>query len=267
MVFAIFIWFMIPLEAFCQIKHFNTESEYWFDGVLYLKDGRSFNGDINYIFVNDLVRIRNSRGQIKTLVASNVSEFVLFDSLEDRRFYALPYDVASNGIKVPLFFEALYSNESYSVLSRHVVKHKIVDNRTSGQDFSGMGAVPVEKVYQVIYLADTQGKIMALLERRKSLRFIHQSDYIPNKVFSNYENAKFKKSATQKEVKKYCRAKDEKSTYENSFLDLDLIDITDQANFKDFFGKDYRRFKAYVESKKLNPKKLEDLVPALDFKS
>jgi len=237
-----------------QLKNFNTEQEIWLKGEANNGEGL-FEGELNYNFVSDILRIRNSNGDIKSIVAENMDWFTLTENNHQKSFISLPLNIDGLDRIIQYFFELLYIKGKYRILSKHHARVRL----TNG-DF-GI-ASRVEEVIEVIYLVDMEKQILVpVMQKRKS------KSAAVHTVFGKLinKNAKRSESATDSEVRKFKEINKKgldaivtgsgKKGYRNGY------------GFKFFFQKDFKAFKSHNKEHKLDPFKLEDLKKALEYKS
>lgn len=257
-VFAILLSILgLHSELLAQFKNYNTEDQFWYDGTVVLNSGEALTGTINYNFVMDLVKIKSPDGEIKTLIPSNVSHFVLSDSSNTNNFYSLPFDIYDQEKRNRTFFQEVYRNDHYMILSRHLIDIKNVDMPVGANGIAVNFNITKEKVFQVIYLANMEGLITPCLERKKvvnntltGIALMLGWDGSINKLpesETNYTERRLSKSNTETEIERYK--------------------LIDKDSFEDFFSEEYQSFDIFVESNDLDIRTIEGLIMGLQFQS
>lgn len=250
---------MISFEVKAQFKNYNTEKEIWKEGVLYPISGEKIEGEINYNFVVDQVRVRAPGREEQIFVPHSVNYFIVEDSTEVQVSYSLQFDYLKKGNRVYTIFHKLFSNEHYMLLMKHITENeykKFYQNNqlsvnTYGSTDGYFQNYYEEKVIRIIYIASKNGDIVPCLEKKVKrtqtydwLSYVNPIGYHNNPT--KYKSKKLKKSVTDKEVKKYK--------------------LVDRQELKDFFGHYYFRLERYIEKNNLNIKTLDGLISALDFR-
>lgn len=254
-------WFLIAfLAVVCvcanaQTKNYNTENEKWFVGTVHLKNGQSVSGRLNYNFVVDQLKVEDNLGKQKNHGAISVARFELWDSQEKRTFHSLPLSLNEkgkvvNGKSGQAFFQELYRNDKYIVLSKHLfeVDHEKGHYIPTYQPMPN-GTVPakvrsyeaiVEKVVQVIFLADRSRNLTACLQKTVSKERYNNGGWW--NLFPRYDQ-ELDQSNTKKVVAKFRQA---------------------SSNcFKDFFGRDYAKFEKAIKDQDLDKRTLSGLITAM----
>lgn len=277
----VWLFMLVFSDLHSQNKNFNTENTLWSKGQIYTAKG-SISGELNYNFVNDILRLKRKDGTIKSIIANSIQGFILKDSLEDKRFISTPFDIEGRGRKKKVFFQVIHVDGQYAVLSKHFATYSKSTPQThppspstpnANDPFSALqntnSLTPTppeyslihEKVIQIIYLVDMNDlTVLPVLEKKKS---------IDSSIFEIYglrvkknQEEKFESSRTSLDGKKFRKSRKHKNDSNHlGFSSREKLD------FKDFFKNDYKAFKAYVEEQSLDPKTLEGLVAALAFKN
>lgn len=241
-----------------QYKNYNTESSIWHQGFVVTGEGRKISGTINYNFVVDQIRFKSASGEVKTLIPRNTRSFTLVDSTGTRVFHSLPHDLKKNGRKVSTFFQEIYRNKTYAILSKHHLDYNhsqpaltsstpavgTTTNRTDPNSYNNFNFAS-EKVIETLYLANRDGQIISVFQGKKATDWTR---YLTHRT--RYKDNKLKSSNLQKEVKK--------------FRYIDNKHVIDQK-LKSFFAKDYRQFERYVEANDIDLKTVGGLIESLSF--
>lgn len=244
-----FLTLFLPLIVCGQFKNYNTENEKWFDGEIVLLNGDKLKGQLNYNFVSSVLRMKEAGNTI-----IYTSEKVLFFELYNergyvKRFYSLPFDPGNAGRDIPTFFEVVYEDKEFALLSRHQLEYS--EKQIYNQDHH-YGTSKVEKVFEVLYIADTKGNISPFLKRKKSA--VDNSFDWDGKLISvdkpglEYNERKLASSSTKKEVKKY------------KFVDKQALS---QVLSRD----KYEKMEQYRKEEKLKLNVRKDLIKALSYYS
>ena len=243
---------------FAQFRNDITESQYFSEGTVYRPGGKELDGMVNYNFVDDQVTLRTSNGDEKTFTARDLTWFVMEDSVGTGRYYSLPFDVKQVGMPEMTFFYEVYRNDEYMVLAKHLVSY--LNTQFSIAGYTSQHAH--EKVLQVIYLANREGKIVDCLEKRKSWNSTLLGDnyFDPNYAFSERQAAFMLTNRLEENAL-------DTLSQSNTLKEIKQFNLADRRCFKDFFGSQYKQFDAYVKSNDLNIKTIEGLIRALNFKS
>lgn len=246
---VLFIVWLTPL--FGQFQNFNTENSEWYVGEVQLLDGRTIKGSLNYNFVSDILRIKDD-DLIKVLSAENVLMFRLKRKNQNSVFYVLPYDWGQ-GRSVPTFFEVIHQADGIAILSKHSMEfvHKDFFDNQAYKDYSKDDRIidlaeKKEKIYETIYLADTQGNILPYLTKRKTVtRNVELFSFHEEGI--KYDSSSLRRSNTDIDVEKY------------KYLDKDALEKTFLYNFTDL--------KKHIKKNKLDTRRIEDLINVVEYSS
>ena len=250
----IFIFISLS-EPRAQYKNYNTEKEIWSEGEIIDRSGRKIKGLVNYNFVVDQVRVQLPSGEIITKIPSNTRSFTIVDSTGTQTYRSLPCDILENGRSrlIPTFFQELYRNENYAVLSRHhlgfmnpAVLRSSLSARNASVSANPDHTIPnranvKELVIETIYFANKQGTIIPIIHGKKSANW---TPHLSQKI--RYHEKKLKQSNRNKEVKKF------------KFVDYEY-------NFRTFFGEDFKAYKIYTETNNLDLRSIDGLIKSLNF--
>lgn len=234
---------------FGQFKNYNTENEKWFEGQIELLNGDKLNGQLNYNFVSSVLRMKEAADTI-IYTSEKVLFFELYNETgEVKRFYSLPFDPGNAGRDIPTFFQVVFEDKEFALLSKHHLEYREKQISNQGQYY---GTSKVEKVFEVLYVADANGNILPFLKRKKSA-MENNFDwdgrmFLDNQSGLEYNDRKLESSSTAREVKKY------------KFVDKQALS---QVLSIDKYGKMEQHAKK--EKLKLNVRK--DLIKALSYYS
>lgn len=241
--------------ANAQFKNYNNEQDLWFPGHIFLDSEEVLSGDINYNFVTDQLRFKLGE-DIQTLPADRVISFQFTtDQVTEINYITAPYDLYGSGYKRDTFFQMLYKNEDYAVLSKHQLE--IIDGSRSkniaGETFDPIPWKTVkERTSEHIYLAGNHGTIIHFSEKKKSniTSLMH---------VSNYELVKYR----------YNEQKPTGSKVKDGIhhIEIEKYKLDKKANLRKLFGKYMSSFEKFVDLKELDLRYLQDLCTALNFRS
>ncbi|MEM9391374.1 MAG: hypothetical protein AAGA02_12925 [Bacteroidota bacterium] len=243
-------------SALSQFKNYNTENEQWFSGRVKLLGGKTIDGELNYNFVSQVLRLRKT-DKIEIYNAEEVLLFLLEKSDEEPNlYYSLPYMDQEYGRKRAVFFEVLYENNELAILSRLIFEFKdrnwLFDSNTNNP----LSTVPptdykIEKVWERIYMANTKGTIRPYMEGKKSKNlsstfgFNEGSSRADGKSTLKYNESKFKKSKADKEVRRYR--------------------LINKNVLSEFFDSEYYDVQDYINESNVELNTIEGLVEVFDF--
>ena len=229
---------LISIEIIGQTKNFNTENEYWFQGNLQLMNNEIIDGELNYNFVSQILRVRKP-GKIENFIAENVVFFELqYEDGTKKTFYSLPYKDGTSDRDKPIFFSVVHEAKGVAILSRFIFELK--DPNWLLENAVGLNNVPIvdpkfENVKEWIYLIDASGKITPYLEGKKSKSFnlsLAHDISNPDAYRIRSHDRKFEKSKSEEEVKQF-KVIDKNALYEftgDYFYDIE--DFIDRNNLK-----------------------------------
>ena len=243
----ILIFFLSCSCAFGQYKNFNTEESIWRDGVIKLEDGQAIQGEINFNFVSDVLKVRQSEDEPGEIFNPNkVLYFELKEGDQKALFYSLPYDFNEDGRYKPAFFEVVYQNGKDVLLARHILEYK-EDDFVNDPVLGYTHNPKQEDVYRTIYLA-TGGEIVPVLKGRVKdfWSFIFDRGMALGSDKYN-ESAKYSKSKTDKEKVKYKNILKE---------DLGML-----------FPDAYYDLKKFIKANKIDMDKVEGWKSIIDYKN
>lgn len=241
-------------ELLAQFKNYNTEDQFWYDGTVVLNSGEELNGRVNYNFVVDIVRVEQESGTLRALIPNKVSHFFFNDSSITRTFYSLPFDIIDQEQRNRTFFQEVYRDKNYMILSRHLIDFNKIDMPVG---INGVGAnfnIVKEKVFHAIYLANMEGLLVPCLERKSTVSsslsevgLIAGSLYLDSNPenIARYNQKDLSKSSTTVEVSRYK--------------------LIEKNCFETFFGDQYGKFRAFVKKNDLDTKTINGLIKSLQF--
>lgn len=234
---------LVSTFATAQFKNYSTEDATWYNGNYMLSSGKKGSGELNYNFVNGMLKMRDEQGNT-SFTPGKVAYFELEMPEEGiRLFYSLPADINEDGREVPVFFEVIYEKGERAILSRHTFDY---DQNTGpmGASVNGYGAfanvtLKNEKVREYIYLLNTDGLIKYLEGKKGSAS-----------TFSLHQNAKYRDKAMKK-------SKTDKA--------LSRYKVTNKTALKRFAGEHYKGVLAYARENDLEFRNMEELILLLDY--
>ncbi len=239
------------IQLFGQFQNYNTENSEWYEGEVQLLEGGIVKGDFNYNFVSDVLRIKQGE-KIKVISPEKILMFQLKGENQKKIFYVLPYDWGQ-GRNVPTFFEVVHQTDEMAILSKHSMEfiHKDFFDNQVYKDYSKDDRVidlaeKREKIYETIYLADSQGNILPYLTKKKTVtRNVELFGFYEEGV--DYDNSSLNRSNTEIQVEKY------------KYLDKDALEKTFQHNFN--------ILKKYIKRQKLDTRRVKDLISVVEYYS
>lgn len=115
--FSLCLVHMFVLNAFPAKAQAVRLQDLWYQGTLVLEDGETLTGELQYNLQNNVVQI-NLNSSVKAYSARQLFSFQVHDPdlMQERIFYALPYNVEAN-YKAPILFELLAEGD-VSLLAR-----------------------------------------------------------------------------------------------------------------------------------------------------
>ncbi|MEM6524658.1 MAG: hypothetical protein AAF693_12725 [Bacteroidota bacterium] len=248
---------LVPNAIHGQFKNYNTENEQWFQGRIKLLSGRSIDGELNYNFVSQVLRLRESNN-IEIYNAEEVLFFLLITSNDESElYYSLPYLDQDYGRKRAVFFKVLHETKKLAILSRLIFEFKdrnwpLDSNPNAANSLSIAPAdYKVEKVQEVIYLADNKGTIRHYMEGKKSKSLSSTLGYDESfyraggKSVLKYNDDKFKSSQVDRDVRKY------------KVIDKDIV--------LEFLDDEYYNVQEYIKENQINLSTIKGLIQILDF--
>lgn len=169
----------------------------WFNGRITLDDDKVIEGEVQYNFVDDIVKIKGSEGE-RLLTAIKVKTFTILVDSAELMYYSLPNNLTGPNM---VFYKVVFENSIGAILFRHLSE---VNEYNTAFGFNVQGAagfVPFvhrnTKVNRVVSIANKNG-IFPILEKKVQNTIGY--DYIKSK--SNFGRS-VKNEAESKEVSKY----------------------------------------------------------------
>ena len=260
---------LVSFKSLGQFKNYNTENERWFPGTVRTMENETLEGELNYNFVSQALRLRQP-GQIETLNAEQVIYFELEqENNAPKVFYSLPYKDEAFDRERSVFFSVIHEGKGIALLSRYLFEfkdnHWLLDpsNSTSTQTTDLQPVVTdlkIEKIMEVVYIANASGSIRPYLEGKKSKNFslynlnyqerlieAAEEDEHPGKRELKYNEKKFKESKTAKEVKNFK--------------------IIDKNALSESTGAEFRRLESFIERNNIQLNTIEGLIEVVDHYS
>ncbi len=247
---------LFSLKVPGQFKNYNTENEYWSPGAIQLIDKETIEGELNYNFVSQTLRIRRS-DQIETF---NAREVLLFNLIQEdgnrKTFYSLPYKDEAFDRERPVFFYVIYEGKGIALLSRNVLEFR--NTQLSDDPAAAFYILPtankVESIKEVIYLANALGSIKPYLEGKKSTDFNFTPTYRSYPTASSDGNYKL-----EHDEKKF-----EESQLENKVRKFKVVD---KRLLSESLGSDFYKVEDFMKENNVKSNTVEGLVRIMDYYS
>ncbi|MCG8385041.1 MAG: hypothetical protein MJA30_05835 [Cytophagales bacterium] len=251
---------LISFQSLGQFENYNTENERWFPGTVQTMDNKILTGELNYNFVSQALRLRQS-GQIETLNAEKVMYFELEPGESTQKvFYSLPYKDESRDRERAVFFEVVHEGKGLALLSRHVFemkeKRRPINNDPLSNNPPSFYLDRSESVTQVIYLANASGVIKPYLVGRakKWTDFLLRNPH-PNAMAMDpglqpgYENEEYNLKYNEKKLKE-----------SNADKEVKRFKFIDKNALSESIGADFHRLEYFIESNKIQLNTIEGLI-------
>jgi len=250
-----FLLFLALLCTFSSVssqnRNFNTENLFWHDGELLLMDGTLIKGKLNYNFVSQSLRLIDE-DEIKILTANRILQFKYANNDTTITYYSLPY-ISQEYYDRPraTFFKVIYKTDEYAVICRNLLEYNDkafgpFSTLRGDEDIVALGKISSEKIYEEVYIADSNGKIIPVLRGKKNNTLVFKEIMIFNEDVLGAER-KFNERKADDDVTNY---KIESKHWKEKL-------------FKD----DEKLVKNYIKENKIKEDTVEGLVEIVEYYS
>lgn len=252
--YFLLLFLQISTLSFGQYKNYNALNQIWHKGKIGLLDGNVLKGSINYNFVSETLKLKVGDEDV-IYSPEKVLYFEYNDEDQIVKYYVLPYKGESRDREVPTYFRVMKESDQVVLLSKRTftyhknlsenqdINSNSIFSKNKARDNDGMLGTDRETVFEVLYLANTNGIILPYMKAK--VRVTHE--------FKLIDKGKLKYN--EKELSEKQLNKERNRQYK--YLNKDALQIALDTEFN--------RFKKIVKKEKLNLRDKSDLLKAFDI--
>ncbi|UII23216.1 hypothetical protein [Fulvivirga ligni] len=221
-----------------HIKNFEIEQELWYEGQVTLENGKVLTGELNYNFINDLLRLRND-DKIRSFTSEQALSFQYTNEGALSVYYSLPFKNEMTNRAKFVFYKVLYQAKDVALLCRHdmIVKQ----DQDVGYDNQTIYQYEYEDVERTIYLVKLNQEPEPMMKAK-----IIETSKFSQFFLLHYRRKKPEGTATDEEDLKYSRL------YKGEVYDL--------------FPEQRDQLKEYIEKENLKLKTEEGWIQLLKYR-
>lgn len=245
----VIIFFSLTVKAQLKpkkghIKNFEIEQELWYEGQVTLENGKVLTGELNYNFINDLLRLRND-DKIQSFTSEQALSFQYTNEGALSVYYSLPFKNEMTNRAKFVFYKVLYQAKDVALLSRHdlIVKQgQAIGNDPI--DINGRQTIyqyEYEDVERTIYLVKLNQEPEPMMKAK-----IIETSKFSQFFLLHYRRKKPEGTATDEEDLRYSRL------YKGEVYDL--------------FPEQRDQLKEYIEKENLKLKTEEGWIQLLKYR-